>query len=130
MCIRDRSKGPIDLDLLKRNRAEKKAQEKLETAKKYMQEGNSRSFYDEISRASLGYVCDKLNISTSQLTKDNVNSQLQSLKVSAQHIDKFMEVLKTSEMALFAGMDNSESMERIYKDAIEAITNIEEEIGK
>jgi len=123
------SKGPIDLALLKRNRAEKKAQEKLEMAKKYMQEGNSRSFYDEISRASLGYVCDKLNISISQLTKDNVKSQLHSLKVSPQHIDKFMEILKTSEMALFAGMDNSDAMQTTYQNAIEVITNIEEEIG-
>lgn len=123
-------KGSIDIGLLKRRHANKVAQKRLAKAKLHLEENSSRAYYDEVSRASLGYVCDKLQIPLSELTKDNVREKLQVLSVNASNIEDYMEIIKTCEMALFAGMDNSAAMQKIYDKAIAVIANIEEEIGK
>ena len=41
---------------------------------------------------------------------------------------KHLKVVKTCEMALFAGMDNSADMAATYEKAMAAISGIEEEI--
>jgi len=123
-------KGNIDASTLKRNRAVKVAQKRLEQSKSFMDSGNSKAFYDEVSRASFGYVCDKLNIPYSELSKSNVHTKMQSLEVSDDSITKFMQIVKTCEMALFAGKDNTAAMNETYQNAIEVIAEIEEQISK
>ncbi|HFC00940.1 MAG TPA: protein BatD, partial [Phaeodactylibacter sp.] len=66
-----KKKGTIDLTILKSQRAQKVAVQKLSKAEEFMKKQNSRGFYDEISKAMFGYVCDKLNIPLSELTKAN-----------------------------------------------------------
>lgn len=122
-------KANIDPILLKRNRAVKVAQQRLQQAQQFMQSRDSKSFYDEVSRASFGYICDKLNIPFAELTKQNVQSKLQSLKVDKTQIEKFMSIIKTSEMALFAGKDNAAAMQSTYDETLEVIAAIEEQIG-
>lgn len=119
----------LDIGLLKKRRANKVALNRLKTAKKHLDSKESKSFYDEVSRASLGYVCDKLSIPLSELTKENVKEKLESLQVSEGNIERFMKIIHTCEMALFAGMDNSEAMTETYENAMEVIAGIEEEIG-
>ena len=121
--------GNVDISILKSKKAGKEAQKRLATAHKHLTATDSRAFYDEVSKASLGYVCDKLNIPLSQLTKDNVREKLQSLSVSTPLIEDFMKVIQTCEMALFAGMDNSPAMQSTYEKAIAVISGIEQEIG-
>lgn len=125
---REIKKGNIDITLLKSQRAQKVAVQKLAQAEEFMNQGNSKGFYDEISKASFGYVCDKLNIPLSELSKANVQEKLQSLNVSQQYIDDFIKIIKTCEMALFAGMDNSAAMSETYQNAKEVIVKIEEQL--
>lgn len=121
--------GNIDIVLLKRKRAQKIAEKRLAMAEDLMKTNKSRAFYDEISRALLGYVCNKLNIPLSELTKDNVRQKLQSLKVQDQHITDYMAIIKITEMALFAGMDNSASMQETYQKSVKVISDIETELA-
>ena len=120
--------GNIDIALLKSNRAKKVAIKRLATAKEFLEANKSKAFYDEVSRALLGYVCDKLSIPLSELTKDNVRQKLQSLKVQEQHIADYMGIIKITEMALFAGMDNSASMQETYQKSVKVISEIEAEL--
>ncbi len=123
-------KGDVDLDVLKSQGAQSVAIQKLATAEAFKNENNSKSFYDEISKASFGYVGDKLNIPLSELSKSNIQEKLQLLNVSQQYIDEFIKIIKTCEMALFAGMDNSAAMQETYDSAKDVITKIEEELGR
>lgn len=120
--------GSIDFELLKMQRAQKVAVQKLSQAEQLMNNQNSKGFYDEVSRASFGYVCDKLKIPMAELSKANIEDKLQSLNVSQNHIDSFIKIIKTCEMALFAGMDNSAAMQETYDSAKEVIVKIEEEL--
>lgn len=122
-------RGDIDLLLLKSRRAQKVAIKRLATAEQFLKANKSRPFYDEISRAMLGYVCDKLSIPLSELTKDNVQQKLKSLQVKTEHISDFMSIIKITEMALFAGMDNSTAMEETYQKSVKVISEIEEDLN-
>ena len=121
--------GSIDFELLKVQRAQKVAVQKLAQAEQLMTTQNSKGFYDEVSKASFGYVCDKLKIPVAELSKANIQDKLQSLHVSQNHIDSFIKIIKTCEMALFAGMDNSAAMQETYASAKEVIVKIEEELS-
>ena len=126
---REASRKTIDPLLLKSRRARKVAVKKLEKAESYMKEGQSREFYDEIFKAMLGYVCDKLRIPLSELTKENVKERLVSLSVKEAHIERFMDIIQTSEMAVFAGMDNAKSMQGQYDATVQVITEIEADLS-
>ena len=69
----------LDPEALRRERANKVALKRLETANSFLKENKSRQFYDEVSRAMLDYVSDKLNIPFSKMSKDNVRDKLLSL---------------------------------------------------
>lgn len=120
----------IDPMVLRNKLASKEAQKRLAFARRHLDAGNSRAFYDEVSKASLGYVCDKLDIPRSELSKENVREKLQSLSVSPSLVEDLVKVIQTCEMALFAGMDNSAAMQDTYEKAMAAISGIEKEIGK
>ncbi len=122
------SRGNIDLSELKKKKAIKLAQKRLAQAKTFMDQQDSKSFYDEVSRASFGYVCDKLNIAFSELSKENVRSKLQSLSVAEESIERFMQIVKTCEMTLFAGKDNAAAMKETYGQALEVIAAIEGQV--
>lgn len=119
----------VDAEALRRQRANKVALKRLETAHAFLKENKSRQFYDEVSRAMLDYVSDKLNIPFSKMSKDNVRDKLLELKVSETPIQQFIHVIKTSEMALFAGKDNSGAMQEVYQQAVEVVSGVEAEIG-
>ena len=54
--------GSIDYELLKVQRAQKVAVQKLTQAEQFMNNQNSKGFYDEVSRASFGYVLSLIHI--------------------------------------------------------------------
>lgn len=118
----------LDPALLRQRKARKAAQKRLETAKQHLQDEKSRAFYDEVSKAMLGYVCDKLQIPRSELTKDNVKERLQAMSVAELEIERFMKTIKTCEMALFAGMDNSKAMQETYDETLDLLATVESSV--
>jgi len=127
---KEAEKSNISVGEMKMREAVRVAREKLSTGNKYMEAGDSRAFYDEVQRAFLGYVGDKLQIPPAEMSKANVQQKLQDLKVSDSNIESFIKILKTCEMALFAGMDNSAAMSETYQNAERVIVNIEDELAR
>lgn len=118
----------IDPNILKQQRAQKVAAKRLETAADFLQSGKSRDFYDEISKALMGYISDKLHIPKSQMSKSNMQQRLEQLEVAEDQIGKFMEIVRNCEFALFAAKDNQESMQSTYTNAHEVLAAIEKQV--
>ena len=89
-----------------------------------MTNGNKKAFYKEISDALLKFVADKLNIPNIDLNKDNVKSKLVELGISQNESDEYIELLKTCEIALYAGSPDSD-MNRVYQKTKNLITDLE-----
>ncbi|MEZ5040758.1 MAG: BatD family protein [Saprospiraceae bacterium] len=115
----------LDPAILRKRRARKAAQKRLETAHAHLQAKQSKAFYDEVSRAMLDYVCDKLQIPRSELTKDNVRERLHALQVADSEIERFMKTIQTCEMALYAGMDNTSAMQETYEQTVDLLATVE-----
>lgn len=127
---KQRELAAIDPSIQKAKTAGREAQKRMASAQQQLQLGNSKAFYDEVSKAYVGYVCDKTGLPLSQFSKENVRASLAALEISPNSIDEFVKVIQTCEVALFAGMDNQASMQTTYENAIGIITTIEDEIGK
>lgn len=123
---RQAQKGHIDPQLLKQQRARQQALSRLSAAAAHQQAGDSRAFYDEVSRALLGYVGDKLGIPPGEMSKANVSRQLQSLGVPEPLVLRFVALLQTCEAALFGGQARPEVMETTYQEAIAVLVAVEE----
>lgn len=122
--------GQVDAVQLKIKRARQEALQRLKQAEQHLKANESRAFYDEVSKALLGYVCDKLQIPGSELTKENVREKLHSLHVEDTLISDFMQIIQTCEVALFSGKDNPTAMNDIYQSAISNLSKIEESLSK
>jgi len=118
----------IDPVLLRQQRARQQASARLEQAARHRTAGDSRAFYDEVSRALLGYVGDKLHISPAELSKRNVQQKLSALAVPPPLVDRFLALMQTCEVALFAGQARADAMENTYEGAVAVLTEIEESL--
>ncbi len=115
----------VDVSELKIRRATKVAKKRLATAEAHIKAGNDRAFYDEISKALLGYVSDKFQLPGSELSKNNVKGKLEKAGVSSDITQRFIQLLQTAEMAVFGGAPQGGTQE-VYKEALRLIEEVED----
>ena len=111
-------------------KANKVAVKRLKNAKKLLAENKSNEFYDEILKALWGYVSDKLSISVSQLSKDNIAARLADRGVEESLIKEFETVLGEGEFARYAPGNPGETMDKVYSMAIDVISKLENTIKR
>ena len=115
---------------LRTKKANKVAVKRLKNAKKLLTEKKSNEFYDEILKTLWGYVGDKLSISVSQLSKDNIAARLADRGVDETLIKEFEAVLGESEFARYAPGNPGETMDKVYSMAIDVISKLENSIKR
>ncbi len=111
-------------------KANKVATKRLRKAAKLMNGGRQNEFYDEVMRALWGYVGDKLNMPSEQLTRDNISQRLEEHSVSAETIGLFISALDECEFARYAPGDATGNMNKVYEAAMTAISQIAETMKK
>ena len=115
---------------LRTKKANKVAVKRLKNAKKLLADKKSNEFYDEILKTLWGYVGDKLSISVSQLSKDNIAARLADRGVDETLIKEFEAVLGESEFARYAPGNPGETMDKVYSMAIDVISKLENSIKR
>ncbi|WNJ19903.1 BatD family protein [Pontibacter sp. G13] len=123
-----RMEAAADVAGTRSKKATKLAKKKLSTAKTHLDGGNEKAFYDEVSRALYGYVEDKLNVGTSEISLDNIKAQFAKRGVSEATISKLTGILETCEMALYAPSAAPKGMQGVYDDSISLIEQVEDEL--
>jgi len=112
----------------RKRRARQQAQQRLQQAYQHMQAEEARAFYDEVSRAMLGYISDKLSMPWSQLSKENVRSKLQQLELPDDKQERFMQIMQHCELALYAGQADAAAMKQTLDNAQDLMTLIEDRL--
>lgn len=115
-----------DTALLRNKRANRIALKRLVTAKKLLQQNQKQSFYEEISKAIWLYLSDKLNIPLSSLSREKAQEIFVSKKVPVYLQQRVETVLNECETALYAGSGGSQQMNKVYTEAVEVISKLEE----
>lgn len=106
-------------------KANKVANKRLKEAREYMNRHENEKFYASLAKALWGYMSDKLSISASGLTRDNVSSKLEEFGLDSEKTQQVLNVLDECEMARFTPAHSDDEVSRIYKEACESINSIE-----
>lgn len=125
LLYRQRVKENADIAGLRNRRAAKEARRCLKKASIYMSEGKEEEFYMEISQALWGFLSNKLNIPTAELSIDNVKSRLEEKRIPEELIQQFIETLDHCEFERFTPSGNTNrGMQGIYGEALDIISKI------
>lgn len=106
--------------------ANKVALKRLKNAKALLISKKQNEFYDEVLKALLGYVSDKLNMPLEDLNKDNIQNALINKGVDDSLSESFIKLLDECEFAHYAPGDANEMMENVYNDSFNVISRIED----
>lgn len=121
----ERAKLRGDVKRTRNRKANKIAGNRLKLARSYMEQKLYSPFYEELHKALLGYISDKLAIQFADMQRDTIEKTLLDKDVSQENIASFMTLLDECEMARYSQSRNSGSMETQYNSAIEIISNFE-----
>lgn len=112
-----------------RNRkATKMALKRLHLANTFLKQNLYTAFYEELHKALLGFISDKLNMPVSELSRDRISDALKDGNVKEDYINTFIDILDACEYARYAPGSGHEAMEAHYKSAIEVISSIDSDM--
>lgn len=127
---RDYIKKNSNAALVKERKAARMAKKQLTNAEKLMAQNKKDEFYTEILTALNNYIGNKLNIPVADLSRERIQKSLQARQVDATITSKFIATLETSEYAKYAPGAVSGNLQQVYKDTVDLITNLEENLNK
>ena len=115
--------------LLRYQKAQKVAKNRLKTAKKLMDTQNYKEFYTELSSALFGYLEDKLHIPKSEFTIEKASDDLKNLQISDELISNLKTSAQKCEFVRFAPeAEKSTAMNDMYDEIADVIINLEKSI--
>lgn len=109
----------------KTRKATKMALRRLRLAEGYLKSNVYGAFYEELHKALLGYVSDKLNMPLAELSKDNIAAALEHRGISAELISQFTQMLDACEFARYAPSSGHDAMAAHYNQAASVISSID-----
>ncbi|MCD8207823.1 MAG: BatD family protein [Bacteroidales bacterium] len=117
-----------DIVAAKNRKANKMAVKRLKLAGTFLSQNLYTAFYEELHKAMVGYVSDKLNISTSDFSKEGVAEQLLSGGVSQGTVELFTSIIEACEYSRYSPDTDNAVMTGYYDKAVDVISSIESEM--
>ncbi len=101
-------------------------------AKKYLSEagshlGNKEPFYVALEKALHNFLKAKLNIETSEMSKDNIRTLLLSKGALPETVSDFIRIMNNCEFARYAPSSGT-AMQQDYESAVAVITALEKQV--
>ena len=112
----------------KNRKATKMALKRLQLANTFLKQNLYTAFYEELHKALLGFISDKLNMPVSELSRDRISEALREGRVEASLADTFISILDACEFARYAPDAGHEAMEAHYQSAVDVISSIDSEM--
>ena len=112
-----------------RNRkATKMALKRLQLANTFLKQNLYTAFYEELHKALLGFISDKLNIPSAELSRDRITEALGENGVPASQTETFIGILDACEYARYAPSAGNEAMAAHYESALDVISSLDFEM--
>ena len=112
-----------------RNRkATKMALKRLQLASTFLKQNLYTAFYEELHKALLGFISDKLNIPVAELSRDRMTEALSEGNVTEKNISAFIALLDACEFARYAPDAGHDAMAAHYDAAVDVISSIDSEM--
>ena len=110
---------------MRSKRASKVAQRRLKAARGFASRGDRSGFYAEMLNALWGYMSDKLSIPVSELSKDNINAELEQYGIDEQLRKSSIDLIDKCEFAQYAPELASDDMNAVLDEAAGIIDRLE-----
>lgn len=110
--------------------ASKLAIRRLSLAKNFLQKGQQAPYYEELHKALLGYVADKLNIGGADLAKESIAAMLAVRGVKEDVVSEYIGLLDQCEFARYAPESGDTMMKETYEKALAVISALESQMKK
>ncbi len=112
-----------------RNRkATKMALKRLQLANTFLKQNLHTAFYEELHKALLGFISDKLNIPSAELSRDRITDSLKERGVDEGLTNTFIGILDACEFARYAPDSGHEAMAAHYESAVDVISSIDSDM--
>ncbi len=108
-----------------RRRANKLAKKYLSEAKKKL--GDQNQFYEALERAMHNYLKAKLQIQTSEMSKERIAGLLKDKNIDEATITSFIKLLESCEFARYTPASQS-TMEQDYENAVRIISTLDKQL--
>ena len=109
----------------KNRKATKMAMKRLRLAGTFLRQDLYTAFYEELHKALLGYMSDKLNVPLAELTKERIAEILEDGGVSSELISSFVGLLDACEFARYSPSSGNKAMSDHYETALDVISSID-----
>lgn len=109
----------------KNRRATKMALKRLQLAGTFLKQNLYTAFYEELHKALLGFVSDKLNVPAADLSKERIAEVFRENGVAESYVEAFINTLDACEFARYAPDSGSEAMNAHYNAALDVISSID-----
>ena len=114
-----------DVAGVKNRKATKMALKRLNLAGTFLKQNLYTAFYEELHKALLGFISDKLNIPVAELSRDRIADVLREGNVPQEAVDKFIGILDACEFARYSPSSGNEAMAAHYEAAVDVISSID-----
>ncbi|MCK5066061.1 MAG: protein BatD [Bacteroidales bacterium] len=125
ILIRMVTRRNADLSLVRNRKAGRAARSRLKKADRLRKAGDADRFYEEIGKAIWGYLSHKMNLETSELSREVVIEQLDQQEVPEKERTELLRILEDSEFSRFAPTSERTDMNLLYRDAAKLISLLE-----
>jgi hypothetical protein len=125
ILIRRMTRRNADLSLVRNRKAGKAARSRLKNADRLRKAGQTDKFYEELGKALWEYLSHKMNIETSELSREVVMEQLSHRKVPEEEQSELLRILEDSEFSRFAPTSERSDVNLLFRDAARLIRNLE-----
>lgn len=109
-------------------KASKVAVRRLRQAGEFLKQNLYTAFYEELHKALVGYISDKLNIAVSDFSKESVAASLTDSGVPQSLVDEFVALIDACEFARYSPDAGHDAMEAHYNTAVRVISSIESDM--
>lgn len=114
-----------DVAMTKNRRATKMAKARLKQAGEFLGKNLYTAFYEELHKALIGFISDKLNMDMTDISRDNIAAALLEGGVSQADTDSFTGLLEACEFARYSPDAGHEAMSAHYESAVNVISAID-----
>jgi hypothetical protein len=100
------------------------ARERLQQARKYMDEGNHQQFYEEAALGLKQFIAHKLKIQASDLSRQKITDRLLAKGIHRELEEQVRLFIEKCDLALYAGFNDASTITATYDEAVELITEL------
>ncbi|MDR0363833.1 MAG: BatD family protein [Bacteroidales bacterium] len=114
--------------LMRNKKATKVARNRLKRGYSYLKNNQSDQFFEENTNALWGYLSDKFTIPRSALSRETIYERLSEKGIGDDYIKEIVDIIDAGEFARYAPGDKQHDMEKIYRNSIDIISKIEQNL--